>query len=87
MFVNEEPLRGYAVLGAGFDIDADKYASWNHWPNIAKEVFPPYTPQVAACMKNLYMNNSSPHVCRGVGVLVRFLEACEALPGRKSEMR
>ena len=73
-------MRGYAILGAGFDVAADKYDGWTLWPGVPDNVFPPCLGDVSAAMKNLYMKGKDhPHACRGVGVCVRFLEACEVL--------
>ena len=81
-------MRGYNVLGAGFDIENNQYAAWNHWPNITAKAFPSITPQVASSLRNLLAQGADhPQMCRGVGVLVRFLEACEALKGRRCRVR
>ena len=72
-------MRGYTCLGAGFDVENDVYDGWNHWPGVASTAFPDTWPQVAMNMKALWaQGKDSPYACRGVGVCVRFLEACEA---------
>ena len=76
--VLQEPYRGYNVLGAGFDIEAGKYDGWCHWPGAPSGVFPESLKEVASVVRSLQANRDHPHWCRGVGVLVRFVEACEA---------
>ena len=81
-------MRGYNVLGAGFDIENNKYAAWNHWPNVDANVFPDITATVASSLKNLIAQGAEhPQMCKGVEVLGRFLEACEALKGRRCRVR
>ena len=82
-------MTGYNVLGAGFEIERDQYSGWNNWPVTAdaERIFTDELQQVTRCMRNLLTQTDHPHMCRGVGVLTRFLEMCEALKGSKSQMK
>ena len=77
-----QPYRGYNILGAAFDVLADNYADWSKWPGVDHTLFPENLPQVKAAMARLAAAKTHPHCCRGVGVCLRFLEACEVLDKR-----
>ena len=75
------PYRGYNVLGAGFDLEADNYSGWGLWPGGPARAFGSHQlPGIKKGLKKIWdAGPDHQHFCRGVGVLLKFLEHYEAL--------
>ena len=75
------PYRGYNVLGAGFDLEAGNYSGWGLWPGGPARAFGSHQlPGIKKGLKKIWdAGPDHQHFCRGVGVLLKFLEHYEAL--------
>jgi hypothetical protein len=84
------PYRGYNVLGAGFNLLEDQFADWCQWdtsPDLDPAVWPANAEQVLSALRRILQDPNHPHWSRGVGVLVKFLQACQARPDAPTEHR